>query len=294
MASNFKEKIKNKKTMGNRFVNSDEAMGVVFIDEGKKIISISLDALESNPFQPRMKMSEIELDELAISIKENGLLQPISITPKEGSTKNFLVIAGHRRLAAHKLNGKKYIDAIVYKKDDGTPLVQQDFKLFSILENLQREDLSIVEEANAIKNLINVNFKQVDVIEKLGKTKNYVSEMVQIADIDNKVKEYIENENFSIGRTLLYELTKAPAENQLNLVKLIHKKKLKRDELRFYIQNNKSKNITEHPPFKFQENSEHTKIEIKVDIEKFKTNEERLEALKVLDMLKSRIESIKI
>ena len=109
----------------------------------EKYDEIPIDKLEENPYQPRIEINQKELRELANSIKQNGLLQPILVQKID---KRYVIISGHRRVEAHKLLNKKFIKAVVIKN-------QQDLELAkkSIIENLQRKDLNIIETAIDLK-----------------------------------------------------------------------------------------------------------------------------------------------
>ena len=109
----------------------------------EELKEVPLSELKENPYQPRIEIKSEEVQELANSIKEMGLLQPILVA-KFG--KEYYIIAGHRRVEAHKLLGKENIKARIMRKVDDKTLAS-----ISLIENLQREDLDIIETAIAIK-----------------------------------------------------------------------------------------------------------------------------------------------
>lgn len=188
--SDFKKAMEKKGTLvGNRVANSDEALGINFKDLDNVILAdIKIDSLRENPHQPRTSMDQVKLDELKNSILERDLLQPIIVRPLPENPKLFQIIAGHRRTAAMKLLGRDSIPALIMKSGS------RDLKIDALIENIQRVDLSPLDEALAIKEIISDSgMKQQDVAKMLGKSKAYVSQALKIAsmspDVIQKIKE---------------------------------------------------------------------------------------------------------
>ena len=188
--SDFKKAMEKKGTLvGNRVANSDEALGINFKDLDNVILAdIKIDSLRENPYQPRTSMDQEKLEELKNSILERDLLQPIIVRPLPENPKLFQIIAGHRRTAAMKLLGRDSIPALIMKSDS------RDLKIDALIENIQRVDLSPLDEALAIKEIISDSgMKQQDVAKMLGKSKAYVSQALKIAsmspDVIQKIKE---------------------------------------------------------------------------------------------------------
>ena len=188
--SDFKKAMEKKGTLvGNRVANSDEALGINFKDLDNVILAdIKIESLRENPHQPRTSMDQVKLDELKNSILERDLLQPIIVRPLPENPKLFQIIAGHRRTAAMKLLGRDSIPALIMKSDS------RDLKIDALIENIQRVDLSPLDEALAIKEIISDSgMKQQDVAKMLGKSKAYVSQALKIAsmspDVIQKIKE---------------------------------------------------------------------------------------------------------
>ena len=111
-----------------------------------QIVEINLDELRSNPYQPRKNFDEEKLNELALSIKEHGVFQPIIV--KKSTVRGYEIIAGERRVKASRMAGLTKIPAIVRDFTDS------DMMEIALLENLQRENLNSIEEASAYKKLI--------------------------------------------------------------------------------------------------------------------------------------------
>ena len=289
MAS-FKDKIKKRKSViGNKIINSDEAMGSVFKDSGKKVSSVKISALHKNPYQPRLSIDQSELEGLATSIKENGLLQPIIIAPIDNSSKNFYIVAGHRRVEAHKLLNKEEIEAVIDRFDD------ENLKIYSILENLQREDLTPYEEALSIKNLVESGIKQNELVDKLGKSKSYISQMIKISTLNSKVIDYINStENFKIGMSVLFEISNVTHEKQLEALKHIENKSMNRDQIREYVKKiNNSDNSKKVSPAKlstFSFKSKGAKVSLRLDLDKIEEDEKAI----VIEKLEKIIEQLKV
>lgn len=284
MAANFKDKMKGKTTIGNRVLNSDEALNLSFKNSDKTLSTVKIETLTANPFQPRRTMDETELNELMESIKETGLLQPILITSIDNNPNKFYIVAGHRRVEAHKLLERKEIDAIIYKIDE------TELKTYSIIENIQREDLSIIDEAFAIKALVDASIKQVDVCKKLGKSKAAISQLVKIAHLDHDLIEYLNNSKHDLGSSILYELTNITTSKQLEAFKHIEKKSLNRDSIREYIK--ALDGVQKVSPAKlfngFSISQNKNKISFKLDLDKLEDRSEAIIRLeKLLEDLKN-------
>jgi ParB family chromosome partitioning protein len=148
---------------------------------GKEIKEIAISKLQENPYQPRIEIKQEEVKELANSIKENGLIQPIVVhRDKQG---NYIIIAGHRRVEAHKLLGKKFINAIVLKNQKSIQFAKK-----AIIENLQREDLDLIETAMALKRYKEEFNKTLDEIGKeIGKNKVFVSRILNILNLPEEI-----------------------------------------------------------------------------------------------------------
>jgi len=288
--STFKNKIKNKKSIiGKRVVNSDEAMGMVFRNSKKKISSVKLNALKDNPYQPRKSIDQDELNGLSISIKENGLLQPIIITAVNNSSKEFYIVAGHRRVAACKLLNYDEIEAIIIQYNE------ENLRIYSILENLQRENLTTSEEAISMKALVDSGIKQSELVDKLGKNKSYISKMIKIATLNKDLIDYINSKtNLKIGISILFELTKISNEDQLKIFKKIEKKSMNRDEIKEYIRSlNTEEGKEKVSPVKLSPyifNKKDSVFSMKFDINKIKNDDKQT----IINKLEEVIEQLKV
>jgi ParB family chromosome partitioning protein len=160
---------------------------------------IPLDRIESNPEQPRVTFVQETIDELASSIREHGVLQPILVRPLRPGT--FQLIAGERRWRAARQAGLGTIPALVEEIDDETALE------IAIIENLQREDLSPLDEAAMYDRMIRDHGYSIrKLAEKLGKDKGYLENRLRLADAPEEVRELVSLRKDTLSHA--YELLK--------------------------------------------------------------------------------------
>ena len=195
------------------------------------IITVSLEKLQTNPYQPRIDINLQSLNELISSIEQNGLLQPIVVT-KPQNDGNRTIIAGHRRFEAYKIMGKTEIQAIVI--DD---INDKDLAILSLTENLVRENLHPIENAIAMKNILTNNIveSQNKLAEYLGLSKGYVSKLMNILKLPTSIVKKIKDENYKDINVLVL-LNKLSSEtDMLSVYENI--KNLPRIEAEKYIKN---------------------------------------------------------
>ena len=155
------------------------------------ILELNLDELRSNPYQPRTHFDEEALNELAESIKEYGVIEPVIVRK---SIKGYDIIAGERRVKASIIAGKKKIPAIIKDFSDGQMME------VALLENIQREDLSPIEEAQAYRNIINeLSITQEDLARRMGKSRSYITNMLGLLSLPNEVKKMVNDGKLSMG-----------------------------------------------------------------------------------------------
>ena len=188
---------------------------------GVKVIEV--DHIDSNPEQPRLAFDPATLDELASSIREHGVLQPILVRPIDDG--RYQLIAGERRWRASRIAGLATIPALVEDIDDDTALE------ISIIENLQREDISPLDEAAMYDRMIREHGYSIRrLADKLGKDKGYLENRLRLADAPPEVRELVSLRKDTLSHA--YELMKVQdprkrrrladqvARNELSLVKL--------------------------------------------------------------------------
>lgn len=157
----------------------------------EQITEINLDELRSNPYQPRKNFDEESLQELASSIKTYGVFQPI-IAKK--SIKGYEIIAGERRVKASRIAGLKTIPAIIKDFSD------EEMMEIALLENLQRENLSALEEAEAYNVLkTKLNLTQEELALKVGKSRSHVTNMLGLLTLPNEIKDEVMKGEISMG-----------------------------------------------------------------------------------------------
>lgn len=151
-----------------------------YSEEKLHIENIPLELIRPREGQPRKDFDEKTMEDLAKSIEEYGLLNPITVT-KVGS--HYEILAGERRYRASKLNGAKTIEAIVKSYEE------KDVEVLSLIENVQREDLSAIEEASAYKNLIdNYGLTQDEIAKKMGKSRSYIANTIRLLKLNDEEK----------------------------------------------------------------------------------------------------------
>ena len=166
----------------------------------REVARIPIDSIRPNPYQPRRVFSQEALEELCASIKQYGLLQPISVRKTGNDT--FELIAGERRLRASKMAGMKTIDAIIFTT------YEQDSAVIAMMENLQRENLHYMEEAEGYQKLIRDHgLSQDELARRLGKNQSTIANKMRILKLPMPVKRLL----------LKYNLTERHARALLRL-----------------------------------------------------------------------------
>ena len=155
------------------------------------IVEIPLTEIRSNPYQPRKEFDEKSLSEFAESIKEHGVIQPIIV---KKSIKGYELIAGERRTRASKMAGKDTIPAIIRDLSD------QDMMEIALIENIQREDLNPIEEAEAFSKIIESNnITQEEAARKFGKSRSYITNILGLLTLPEKTKRFVQEGKITMG-----------------------------------------------------------------------------------------------
>ncbi|MBR1747244.1 MAG: ParB/RepB/Spo0J family partition protein [Clostridia bacterium] len=155
------------------------------------VVKLPIERLKPNPNQPRKTFDPETIRELAASIKENGVIQPL-VVKKDGE--DYMIIAGERRYRASKEAGLSVVPAIVRE------MSEQKIREVSLIENLQREDLNAIEEAEAIAELIDsYNVTQEELSGKIGKSRSAISNSVRLLNLPAQVKEMLKSGALSAG-----------------------------------------------------------------------------------------------
>ena len=150
---------------------------------------LSITDIQKNPYQPRKEFDIEKLHELAQSIKENGVIQPIIV--RQSPVIGYEILAGERRYRASLLAGLRSIPAVVKQLSDQEMMVQ------SIIENLQRENLNPIEEARAYESLVEKGFTHAEIADKMGKSRPYISNSIRLLSLPEQIISEVENGKLS-------------------------------------------------------------------------------------------------
>ena len=156
-------------------------------------LDISVDLIEANPFQPRTIFDEVKLQELSESIKTYGVISPIIV--RETDEGKYQILAGERRFRASVLAGMKKVPALIAEFND------QQMMEMSIIENVQREGLNIIEEARAYENLANtLGLTHEQIGQKVGKSRSYIANIMRLLNLPETIQEYVFNGVLTMGQ----------------------------------------------------------------------------------------------
>ncbi|MDN6214046.1 MAG: ParB/RepB/Spo0J family partition protein, partial [Lactiplantibacillus plantarum] len=180
-------------------------IGALFADVNEPaseeaVVDLDLKDIHANPYQPRRTFDQTALKELASSIEKSGVFQPIIVRQPDAELNKYEIIAGERRFRASKLAHQTTIPAIV------RDVTEEQMMEVAVLENLQREDLTPLEEAAAYDSLMKkLKLTQAEVSKRLGKSRPYIANYLRLLGLPDGVKQYIQKGQLSMGqaRTLL-------------------------------------------------------------------------------------------
>ena len=183
--------------------------------ENNSVFWIETERVLPNPYQPRKEFNEEALKDLADSIRQYGILQPLVVSRREidsadgGFSTQYELIAGERRLRASKIAGLRQIPVIIRIGDDNQTKLE-----LAIIENLQREDLNPIDRAKAFSQLANeFAFKHADIAKKMGKSREYVSNSMRLLALPQEIQDALSHGKISEGHTRpLLMLTDRPDE----------------------------------------------------------------------------------
>lgn len=200
---------------------------------------VEISKITPNPFQPRKTFDEAALNELANSIKEHGLIQPIIVLKKNDS---FILVAGERRLRATQILGKENILAFVSDSDESK------LRELALIENIQRENLNPIELANSYKDLIEVyNITQENLAELIHKSRTQITNTLRLLNLDSKTQDLIASGKISQGHAKV--LVGLDKEDEKVLVDSILGQKLSVRDTERLVQKVKNKENTEDVEF---------------------------------------------
>ena len=223
--------------------------------EELKLIRIS--DIQKNPYQPRKEFSKEKIQELAQSIKENGLIQPIIV--RQSPVIGYEILAGERRYRASIEAGLSEVPVIIKKLSD------QDMMVHSIIENLQREDLNPIEEAKAYQSLIDKGYTHADIAEKMGKSRPYITNLVRLLTLPNFILKEVETGKLSQAHARL--LIQLPLKEQKNLLNRIQKEDLSVRQVEYLLKEEKNKKKSKEKDHFIKEEEENLKKLLGLDVQ---------------------------
>ena len=229
----------------------------------EEIIEVNLNELRANPYQPRKVFNDEALIDLSESIKEHGVFQPIIV---KKSIKGYEIIAGERRVRASRMAGLEKIPAIIRNLND------EQMMEIALLENLQRENLSSIEEAIAYKSMIEkLSLTQEELSKKVGKSRSHITNILGLLRLPNEVQEMVANNKISMGHARV--LSKLEDDNKIiEMARQIVERKMPVRELEQESENKEKKIKIErrvkqvNNDFKYVEELLRDKLDTKVKI----------------------------
>lgn len=185
------------------------------------ILDIPTAKIEPDPGQPRKTFPTEHIERLAASIRKRGLLQPITVKPLR--CERFRIVAGECRWRAHVLIKAETVRAIVIS------ITEQETRLLSIMENLQRRDMNPIEEANAFRALLDDGYSIEKVVEELGlKSTAIVRQRIDLLDLSDGLQQLVSTGNLAVN--MAWGIALAPVEHQMKLLRDIQSGKLRTSE----------------------------------------------------------------
>lgn len=251
----------------NNVIDFDNFEKEIVEEANGNVEEINLSEIRSNPYQPRKTFNEESLNELATSIKQYGIVEPIIV---KKSIKGYELIAGERRCKAAKIAGLTKVPAIIKDFND------QEMMEIALIENIQREDLNPIDEANSVANIIKLRgMTQEEFATTFGKSRSYVTNLLGLLNLPKDVQNKLINKEISMSHARV--LSKIDDEEKVIILadKVIKEKMNVRDLERYVTANNdlvkrKPINIAQSNNMKIYENAFSDKIGNKVRITKSK------------------------
>lgn len=223
--------------------------------EELKLIRIS--DIQKNPYQPRKEFSEEKIQELAQSIKENGLIQPIIV--RQSPVIGYEILAGERRYRASIAAGLSEVPVIIKNLSD------QDMMIYSIIENLQREDLNPIEEAKAYQSLIDKGYTHADIAEKMGKSRPYITNLVRLLTLPDFILTEVEVGKLSQAHARL--LIQLSTDEQKKLLYRIQTEDLSVRQVEHLLKEEKNKKKSKEKDHFIKEEEENLKKLLGLDVQ---------------------------
>ncbi len=279
---------KNSKTgLPKEFNLKHDTHFVEYLDEksaGSRIRMIPSNKIDPNPNQARSELGD--LTDLISSIKSKGIIEPVIARQKED---RYELIAGERRFVASKKAGLKEVPCIIMNVNDNEAME------ISLIENLQRKNLDIFEEADGLKALKDLyDYSHSMIADKIGKARSTITEIINISKIPKDIRDFCKQNNITSSSTLIEIAKLKTKENMLNMVKKIKDKGLKRDDTRELTKeikgSGKKKSKSKIKKYVYNYYPEDTN-EYKLKIEFNKETVDRNDIIKVLEDVLEKLKS---
>ena len=216
--------------LGSKIVKNEPVTEIKSQNNEKNLLFISIEKIIRDPDQPRKQFNDDKIRELAISIKKHGLIQPIIL--RKYSDDEYRIVAGERRWRASQIAGLNIMPSIILPSD-------LDKNEISLIENIQREDLTIIEEANAYINLIEKNqYSHEQLASIVGKSRSHITNILRILSLDKFFLDLLEKDIITLGHA---KILGGKNENSLasDVIDKMIQKKLSVRELERAIKNKK-------------------------------------------------------
>ncbi len=234
------EKRKNKKSQlgtgleeifgGNVTELLDDIQNNAKVDDGKRV-NLNVNEIRTNPYQPRKDFDQEKLEELAQSIKEQGVFTPILVRK---STVGYELISGERRLRASQMIGNTTIPALIMD------INEDQMMEIALLENIQREDLNVIEEANGYKKLMeSLNYTQDQLAKRVGKSREHVANTLRLLRLPQEVQDYVAEGKLTMGQVRPL-ITLESSDDIISLANRIYKEGLSAREIEKLVKNIKN------------------------------------------------------
>ena len=218
---------------------------------------IQLSEIQKNPYQPRKEFSEEKIQELAQSIKENGLIQPIIV--RQSPVIGYEILAGERRYRASLVAGLSEVPVIIKNLSD------QDMMIHSIIENLQREDLNPIDEAKAYQSLIDKGFTHAEIAEKMGKSRPYITNLVRLLTLPDFILTEVETGKLSQAHARL--LIQLSTDEQKKLLYRIQTEDLSVRQVEHLLKEEKNKKKSKEKDHFIKEEEDNLKKLLGLDVQ---------------------------
>ena len=243
-----------------------------------RIRMISVDRIDPSPQQARTELGDIQ--ELMASIKEKGILEPILIRQKD---ERYEIIAGERRLIAGKMAGLKEVPCIEMNVSDSEALE------LALIENIQRKDLDVFEEADGLKALSDIyGYSHKQISDKIGKARSTVTEIISICKIPKEIRDLCIEYNIKSRSTIIEIAKQEKKDNMYNLINQIKKRELKREDTRELSRQIKGrvKKLDKYV-YKYEEKDKSFKLKIEF-------REKRVTKEEIIEILEKMIKKLRI